>query len=638
MQARPPAWVLVKDAFGRYKRLSVTKKLLLFIVIASCTLAVLRHQSYGPHMPGPPPGIFSPFKHHAPVRPVKDPKVWEQRGEAVREAFLHAYGGYEKYAFGFDELKPLNNDTLTNLNGWGLTIVDGLDTMILMGLDAEVEDAMEHVRNMNFTVHNNFINFFETTIRYVGGLLGAYYLCTISDKRTYRKKHAPLLLEKVDHLSRIMMGGFETESGLPVGGLRFRKGELDLNYPSSSTRLAEMASCQMEFKYLSHLTHESTYFFKSDRVMEIMEREQGKTMTRGTVTLENGKTEERMVPGHDSGLWTTQFHLEDGKMYGTQISAGAMGDSAYEYLLKQYLLSGRTETRLLDMYMKAMDGIIEHLLYLSPDRNLLYVTDLGTWGTPSGNMEHLSCYLPGVFALGAKLLDPDYPWPDNSSSRIRARAPTPSKSLKAKLDLHMRIAKGLAYTCWVMYNDMPSGIGPETVHFQYGTVPKGTLTRDNYNHLRWAPKLEAWERGGRDGPLIGTEDWLPSLASDTQEWIIRDARYMLRPEAVEAMYLLWRTTGDPIWRERGWRMFEAINAHTRTPKAYASVRFVDLSEPLWMNEMPSFFLAETLKYVYLLTHDKELLPLDQMVFNTEAHPFPMFKWTPEELSKYNIRR
>jgi hypothetical protein len=54
------------------------------------------------------------------------------------------------------------------------------------------------------------------------------------------------------------------------------------------------------------------------------------------------------------------------------------------------------------------------------------------------------------------------------------------------------------------------------------------------------------------------------------------------------MYLLWRTTGDPIWRERGWRMFEAVNAHTRTPKAYASVRFVDLSQPLWMNEMPRY--------------------------------------------------
>ena len=37
----------------------------------------------------------------------------------------------------------------------------------------------------------------------------------------------------------------------------------------------------------------------------------------------------------------------------------------------------------------------------------------------------------------------------------------------------------------------------------------------------------------------------------------------------------------------------------------------------------SFFLAETLKYLYLLFADDSLLPLDQWVFNTEAHPLPV---------------
>lgn len=42
-------------------------------------------------------------------------------------------------------------------------------------------------------------------------------------------------------------------------------------------------------------------------------------------------------------------------------------------------------------------------------------------------------------------------------------------------------------------------------------------------------------------------------------------------------------------------------------------------------DMESFFLAETLKYLYLLFSDNDLLPLDQIVFNTEAHPFPILK-------------
>jgi endoplasmic reticulum Man9GlcNAc2 1,2-alpha-mannosidase len=34
--------------------------------------------------------------------------------------------------------------------------------------------------------------------------------------------------------------------------------------------------------------------------------------------------------------------------------------------------------------------------------------------------------------------------------------------------------------------------------------------------------------------------------------------------------------------------------------------------------------AETLKYLYLLFGPDDILPLDKVVFNTEAHPFPIF--------------
>jgi hypothetical protein len=40
----------------------------------------------------------------------------------------------------------------------------------------------------------------------------------------------------------------------------------------------------------------------------------------------------------------------------------------------------------------------------------------------------------------------------------------------------------------------------------------------------------------------------------------------------------------------------------------------------WNNSMQSFYLAETLKYLYLLFSDEDVLPLDKFVFNTEAHP------------------
>jgi len=47
-------------------------------------------------------------------------------------------------------------------------------------------------------------------------------------------------------------------------------------------------------------------------------------------------------------------------------------------------------------------------------------------------------------------------------------------------------------------------------------------------------------------------------------------------------------------------------------------------------------LAETLKYLYLLFLEEDLVPLDKWVFNTEAHPLPVFEWTEEEKEAFGI--
>lgn len=48
----------------------------------------------------------------------------------------------------------------------------------------------------------------------------------------------------------------------------------------------------------------------------------------------------------------------------------------------------------------------------------------------------------------------------------------------------------------------------------------------------------------------------------------------------------------------------------------------------------SYFLAETLKYLYLLFLDDDIVPLEKWVFNTEAHPLPVFDWSESEREMY----
>jgi mannosyl-oligosaccharide alpha-1,2-mannosidase len=82
-----------------------------------------------------------------------------------------------------------------------------------------------------------------------------------------------------------------------------------------------------------------------------------------------------------------------------------------------------------------------------------------------------------------------------------------------------------------------------------------------------------------------------------------------------------RITGDPYWRASGWKMISSILKHTRTPYGHASIEDVNAVTPEFTDEMESFWLAETLKYAYLLFDDESNFSLDDWVFNTEAHLF-----------------
>jgi hypothetical protein len=57
-------------------------------------------------------------------------------------------------------------------------------------------------------------------------------------------------------------------------------------------------------------------------------------------------------------------------------------------------------------------------------------------------------------------------------------------------------------------------------------------------------------------------------------------------QTVEAFFLMWRATGEPIWRERGWAVFEAVERTARTRVGYASIKYADTPNPPQLDDMP----------------------------------------------------
>ncbi|KAF8509918.1 glycoside hydrolase [Gautieria morchelliformis] len=571
-------------------------RLSLFVVFSlSAAVLFLVYYSDAPYtygrMPGrprPPRPPYPPF-HPPKLDDITPPHLdtdsdlasqllWSSRATSIKEAFVRAYHSYETYApFPADELQPISNRSARTFNGWGVTMVDSLDTMLLLGLEDEFQRAVSHVATLNFTMRaGNHAPFFETVIRYLGGFLAAYAL-----------SGEPVLLARAEELATKLLPAFNTSSGLPVYGVNTMTKE-----QSSGTAMlfAEIASCQMEYKYLAHLTGREEFYTKVDRVMDHLAKSQST----------------------EHGMWPTIFDVTSGTPASAQYTVGAYSDSAYEYLLKQYLLSGKTEHRLAEMYMKSMTGILDNLVFLSRTRNLLYVTDSFGNIFPSRKFEHLSCFFPGLLALGAGTL------PDSIMS-------------KQQRELHMWAAEGLAHTCWVMYADRPSGLGPEIVVFDSWarTGTEAPPPSQDWKRELWMEHVHAWEQGGRQGgkpPGVGNAGMPLGFDEDAGplDYSISMPSYLLRPETLESMFILYRTTKDTKWRERGWEIWEAIESQTRTESAYASVYGVDALRPTHYDSMPSYFLAETVKYAYLIAVDEDPWPSDSYVFNTEAHPLPVF--------------
>ncbi|EDQ92703.1 uncharacterized protein MONBRDRAFT_13888, partial [Monosiga brevicollis MX1] len=430
--------------------------------------------------------------------------------------------GYREHAWGHDELLPVSQ----RHSEWfklGLTLVDALDTLYIMNLQSEFKEARDWVANSLNLDQNIDVNLFECTIRVLGGLISTHALT--GDQ---------MFLDRAHDLGDRLSYAFNEHSGVPFSDVNLgtHHAHKPAWGPDSST--SEVTTIQLEFKALSHFTKDRKYF---DRVTKVMDHV-------------------RQIKPAD-GLVPIFINANSGRFSGNTVTLGARGDSYYEYLLKQWLLTNKKEDVYKQMYEEVVKSITDQLLTRTKDGRVYVAERLN--GRKSPKMDHLVCFYPGMLALGY---------------------------LHGMPREHLEQAKEVAKTCYDMYSTQPAKLAPEIVHFH-----------DGRRHQS------------------------PSMYVKPA-----DAHNLLRPETVESLFILWRVTKDPIYREWGWEIYKAFEEHCRVETGgYSSLTSVLTSKPAFRDKMESFFLGETLKYLYLLFEDDDnFLPLDQWVINTEAHPLPIF--------------
>merc|ERR1740124_1797893 len=339
------------------------------------------------------------------------------RANTIKEAMAHTWKGYETFAFGHDELKPVTGGYDDNWMGMAATMIDGMDTLWIMDMKDEFNRARDYaVNTLDWDAILEDVSVFETTIRAVGGLLSA---AALSDDETLSRK-AHDLMER-------MLPAFDRNTGLSFSRVDLKTGRgFNYNWARGSGILSEFGSLTLELNELSRISGDTQF---SDIGMQAYR------------TLEN--------KADADGLYRVYGDIHTGNLKGG-VSFGAFGDSFYEYLLKTWIQTGRKHQWLRDMYDRAVDGL-ESILKYTPSR-LPWIP-----GLKHDSMEHLTCFVPGMLALGTLGMP--------ASERVER-------------DLH--IAKGLMETCWQMNKRTKTGIAPDEIRFDSFKPGNWTVSNEEY--------------------------------------------------------------------------------------------------------------------------------------------------------------
>lgn len=198
----------------------------------------------------------------------------EKRQAKVKEEFQKAWNGYKNSAWLHDELSPISGKFRDPFCGWAATLVDTLDTLWIMGLHEEFEEAARAVNQIDFTTTpRSDIPMFETTIRYLGGLLAAYDI----SERKYGN-----LLDKAVELAEILIGAFDTPNRMPMLYYTWKPTFASQPHRASQrSNLAELGSLSLEFTRLAQLTKNHRYYDAVARITNALAEFQNRTKLTG---------------------------------------------------------------------------------------------------------------------------------------------------------------------------------------------------------------------------------------------------------------------------------------------------------------------------------------------------------------------
>ncbi|KAJ3988366.1 glycoside hydrolase family 47 protein [Lentinula detonsa] len=357
--------------------------------------------------------------------------------EAVKDIFLQSYNAYSQFAFGHDSLLPVSKSFVDDRNGWGATIADALGTM--SSSQDLFDQALDFVSKVDFRESNtpSSVSLFETTIRYVGGMISAYELSG--------KQHQILVQQAQQLVDKMVFSWVEPNQTIPFGEIFFSN-----NTPIVAVNnVAEAGTLDVEWSRVTLYTGNQTYT----------------KLSEGSVrTIANLAHDLKTL-----GLPPQLVDPTDDMFVDAFLTWGGGTDSYLEYLIKYARITNTDDNLFADSWHAAVDSSIKILQRTSTVGDHIYLAD---WNAGEILLEgsHLACFQGGNWIFGGKLL--------NNQTIVD-------------------IGLELVDACWNTYASTETGIGPETFAF---IAQDGTFSQPTAQELAFYQEHGFWITSTTLGP------------------------------------------------------------------------------------------------------------------------------------------
>lgn len=293
-----------------------------------------------------------------------------------------------------------------------------------MGNQDAVQKILDHIDTIDFSKTNDEVSLFETTIRYLAGMLSGYDLLKgPAANLGIKSSQVDNLLTQSKKLADVLKFAFNTPSGVPYNDINLSS---QGNNGARTNGLAVTGTLVLEWTHLSDLTGDDEYAKLSQKAQSYL--------------LNPQPSSGEPFPG----LVGSNINISNGHFTDGAVAWNGGDDSFYEYLIKMYVYDPKRFESYKDRWVLAAESTIKHLAShpsVRPELTFLASYNNGQYGLDS---QHLTCFDGGSFLLGGTVL-----------------------GRQDFIDFGLQLVNG----CEATYNQTLTGIGPESWGWDPKKVP-----------------------------------------------------------------------------------------------------------------------------------------------------------------------